>query len=93
MHMCHVCAWYLRRPEEGIRPPRTVVTGDPELPHGCWEGSPDLLQDQLVLLNYRTLSPARLFFEAGSHYVVLVVLELVIYFRIASNSVHSQGCP
>lgn len=49
--MCthHVCAWYLRRPEEVIRFPGTGVKYF-ELPCGCWELNPGPLLEQHMLL-------------------------------------------
>lgn len=48
--MYHMCACCLRRPEEGIGTPGTVVAEGYELPYGWQELNPCLLQEQLGLL-------------------------------------------
>lgn len=35
MYVNHVCTWYLRRPEEGVRFPETRVPADYEMPCEC----------------------------------------------------------
>ena len=47
MHVCvHHWVWCLQRPAEGIRSPRTGVTGGCELLCGLWEQSPGPLPDR-----------------------------------------------
>jgi hypothetical protein len=40
MSMYCMGAWYPQRPEEGLDPPGTGVTGSPDFPHGCWKLRP-----------------------------------------------------
>lgn len=53
LHVCvyvyHVYAWPPGRSEEGIRSPGTGINGDYELPRGCWDLNPGLLQEQVLL--------------------------------------------
>jgi hypothetical protein len=50
MPMCHVGAWFQRRPEEGIGHPGTRVTGSPEQPCGCWKFNPGPLEEPPIFL-------------------------------------------
>lgn len=47
---CKLCAWYLRRPKEGVGSPATEVRDLCELPCRCWEPNLDPLQKQYALL-------------------------------------------
>lgn len=53
MHVYHVCAWYLQRPEEGVRSPGTEVIDSCKPPCGCWELSLGVVRG----LNCRARSP------------------------------------
>lgn len=57
MSVCHVHAWCLQSPEEGIRFPRTRVADGCELACGCWESNSGPLEEQANALNCRTISP------------------------------------
>jgi hypothetical protein len=48
MHTFHAC--YLWKSEEGVGCTGTEVTGGCELPCGCWELNPCLLEEQPVFL-------------------------------------------
>ena len=50
-HVYHVCAWCLRRSEDGIRSPGTGVKSGCESPCGCWVLKLGPLQEQHVLLS------------------------------------------
>lgn len=50
MSLCHMCAWYPQKPEEGAEFTGTGVIDGCEPPHGCWELYPGLLEEQSVLL-------------------------------------------
>ena len=54
---------YLQRPEEGDRSPGTRVMDSCEIPCGCWELNPGLLEEQPVLLT----------FELSLHLIVFVL--------------------
>ena len=47
----YVCAWCLKRPEEGVSSPRIGVTDSCEPSCGSWELNPGPLKEQPVLLN------------------------------------------
>lgn len=49
MYVHHMLAWCLRKSEEAFKGPRTGVTNACEPWYGCWELSPGL-QEQLMLL-------------------------------------------
>ena len=44
-----MCARYTQKTEQDIRYPGTGVMNSCMLPRGCWEPSPDPLQEQQVL--------------------------------------------
>ena len=46
MYVHHMCAWCLRRPEEGVGSPGTGAMDGCELPCGCWELNRGPLQEQ-----------------------------------------------
>lgn len=46
----HMCAWYTRRPEDGIACPGIGVTDGCKPPCGFWESNPGHLQEQPGLL-------------------------------------------
>lgn len=46
----HLCAWCLRRPEEGIGFPGTGVTNGCKLLCGCWDSTLDALEKRPELL-------------------------------------------
>lgn len=50
MSVFHVHVWYQQRPEKGIGFPGTGITGNCELPCGCWESNWAPLEEQPVLL-------------------------------------------
>jgi hypothetical protein len=50
IYICIMFMKCLQRPGEGIRPAGTVVTGNCELPFGCWELNSGPLEEQPVLL-------------------------------------------
>jgi hypothetical protein len=50
MFVCHICAWCLKRLEEGIKSPGTGVTDDCEPSCGYWESNLGPLEEQLVPL-------------------------------------------
>lgn len=57
MYVYHMCAWYLRKPEEGVGSLGTGVTGSFEPPCCCWELNPGPL---LVLLSTKpSVQPPR----------------------------------
>lgn len=37
MPVYHVCAWFLEKPEKGIKFPGTGAIDGRVLPYGCWE--------------------------------------------------------
>jgi hypothetical protein len=58
MFIRHMCAWSLWWSEEGIRSPRTGVTGGCEPMYGCWELNPGPVQGGVSALNLRVTSPS-----------------------------------
>lgn len=55
MSECHMCAWYLQKPEEGIWYPGDGATHSCELPWLCLESNPGPLEAQAVLFVTETL--------------------------------------
>lgn len=59
-HQYHVHAWYLRRPEDGIRYHETGVTDSSESACRFLELNPGSLEDQLVFLTTELSSAVRI---------------------------------
>lgn len=62
MYVHLVCAWYLKRLDDGVR---TRVTDGWELPCGCWESNLGALEELLL-----TTEPGRIYLfraQIGSH--------------------------
>lgn len=58
MSVCHVCTWYLWRPEGGVRSPGARLIDDDELSCGCWELNLCLLEDQPFALTHWAIAQA-----------------------------------
>lgn len=93
-HVC-LCTTFmqcLKRPEDGVRPPRTGIADSYELSAGCWERKPGSLEEQSVLAsNIRASFPVQLFYlknqnnltetnPVGSHLPPQVIPNLILMF-------------
>lgn len=56
MPLHHVCAWYLKGPEEGIGFSETGVVGGCEMPCRCWKQNLDPLKQQSLTLSAEPFS-------------------------------------
>lgn len=54
MYVYHMLVWYLQRPEEDIRPPKTGIKDVCKTPHGYWELNPGPLQELQVLITAKS---------------------------------------
>lgn len=50
MYVHHMCAWSLKRPEEGLRSPGTVLQDDCKPPCRCWKLNLGTLEEQQVFI-------------------------------------------
>ena len=65
MSVLHICAWSLWRPEDSLRSSGTEVTGNCEMPCGCWDLNPGPLEEQpMFLITGPSLQPLSLYFIA-----------------------------
>lgn len=77
MSVCSMHAWYLQISEGGLRSPGTGVTEGCDLPWGCWEATPGLLQEQALLISQPSFQP------------LIFLLYLLIFKLILSICLHA----